>query len=245
MDRLITLLADDMGWTHAGLSSQMADIYLDETAHNSISSWIFALAYLLFGTYALVYLLLYLLAIIFPTCSPTGRKLGKFGNAKQLLAQAAEELSTLPQLATEDMFITENFFIEISKYGVAVVPINEIIWIYKHSTLHKFLWYHFVISDTLHITGNKHFYLECPKNIKSDIDGIIDYLSEANHNILVGFNEENRLKVRQMQKHGLRFEKFIHFLQRRIWSQIQQIRTSFLQNVRIFFIARRIEATAP
>ena len=86
------------------------------------------------------------------------------------------------------------------------MPIKEIIWLYKHSTLHKFLWYDFVISYTLHIHGNKHFYLRCPKNIKSDIDGIMDYLAEANHDILVGFNEENRIKAQQIQN-----RKFIHF----------------------------------
>lgn len=48
--------------------------------------------------------------------------------------------------------------------------------------------------------GNKHVYIHCPKNIKSDIDGIIDYLSEANHNILVGFSEENRQKIRERMK---------------------------------------------
>ena len=97
------------------------------------------------------------------------------------------------------MFITEHYFIETSKYGIAIVPIREIIWVYKHSTLHKFFWYHFSISYTLHITANKHLYIHCPKNIKSDIDGIMDYLAEANHDILVGFSEENRLAVQEKQ----------------------------------------------
>ena len=132
--------------------------------------------------------------------SPPCQILGNFGKRKELFAQAEEELATLPQLATEDMFITEHFFIETSRYGVAIVPIQEIIWIYKHSTLHKLFWYHFSISYTLNITANKHVYIHCPKNIKSDIDGIIDYLSEANHNILVGFSEENRQKVRERMK---------------------------------------------
>ena len=95
------------------------------------------------------------------------------------------------------MFITEHYFIETSKYGIAIVPIREIIWVYKHSTLHKFFLYHFSISYSLHITANKHLYIHCPKNIKSDIDGIMDYLAEANHDILVGFSEENRLSVQE------------------------------------------------
>ena len=130
--------------------------------------------------------------------------------------EAEEELATLPQLATEDMFITEHYFIETSIYGNAIIPIDQIIWIYKYSTLHKFFWYHFSISYTLHISANKHLYIQCPKNIKSDIDGIMDYLAEANHNILVGFNEKNRLEVQKIQGTPMNFEKFIAFLKKRI-----------------------------
>ena len=120
------------------------------------------------------------------------------------------------QLATEDMFITEHYFIETSIYGNAIIPIDQIIWIYKYSTLHKFFWYHFSISYTLHISANRHLYIQCPKNIKSDIDGIMDYLAEANHNILVGFNEKNRLEVQKIQGTPMNFEKFIAFLKKRI-----------------------------
>ena len=114
------------------------------------------------------------------------------------------------------MFITEHYFIETAIYGTAIIPIDQIIWIYKYSTLHKFFWYHFSISYTLHISANKHLYIQCPKNIKSDIDGIMDYLAEANHNILVGFNEKNRLEVQKIQGTPMNFEKFIAFLKKRI-----------------------------
>ena len=167
------------------------------------------------GFYATFSILSFLLYLRFPYLAPCLRQLSHFGRPKELLALAEEELLTLPQLATEDMYITEHFFIETSNYGIAIVPISEIVWIYKHSTLHKFFWYHFSISYTLHITANHHVYFQCPKNIKSDIDGIIDYLSEANHNILVGFNEENRLLVQKIQGTPLQFEKFLALLKKR------------------------------
>ena len=52
--------------------------------------------------------------------------------------------------------------------------------------------------------------------MKSDIDGIMDYLAEANHEILVGFNEENRLKVHGKRVFLTHFEKLIAFLQKKI-----------------------------
>lgn len=166
--------------------------------------------------YTVLYLLICMVYIRFPVLSPPCQNLIVFGHPGQILAEAEEELATLPQLATEDMFITEHYFIMTSPYGNAIVPIQEILWIYKHSTLHKMLWYHFSISYTMHITANKHMYVNCPKNTKSDIDGIMDYLAEANHNILVGFNEENRLKVQTVQGKPFHIEKFYALLRRRV-----------------------------
>lgn len=214
--RLLDNLAADLNWTENGIRDEVSPYVLSEPDYNMLGNVILYTVFLATGGYALICLVLYEIYIFFPLLSPCCQDLARFGNPKKLLEQAEEELATLPQLATEDMFITEHFFIETSVYGNAVVPIGEIIWIYKYSTLHKFFWYHFSISYTLHISANRHLYIRCPKNLKSDLDGIIDYLSEANHKILVGFSEANRLKVQEIQGAPMRFEKIIAFLKKRI-----------------------------
>ena len=213
---LLTNLSADLSWSDTGIHSKVNPYYLSEPDFK----YGFGLLLFIFlsasGIYSMAAVILCILYICRPDFSPPCQMLGHFGKPKQLLALAEEELATLPQLATEDMFITEHFFIETSKYGIAIVPIKEIIWIYKHSTLHKLFWYHFSISYTLNITANKHVYIHCPKNIKSDIDGIMDYLSEANHDILVGFSEENRQKIHDIQGDPFHFEKLAAFMKRRI-----------------------------
>lgn len=213
---LLTQLAADLEWTQTGITSQLPSFYFSEPDFNSLVTNVLFLFY--FGTliYASLCLLSYILNILFPFLAPACQNLVVFGNPRAQLEEAEEELATLPQLATEDMFITEHYFILTSPYGNAIVPIQEILWIYKYSTLHKFLWYHFSISYTLHISANKHFYFQCPKNTKSDIDGIIDYLAEANHNILVGFTEQNRAKVESIQGKPFHIEKIYAFLRKKI-----------------------------
>ena len=213
---LLNNLAQDLNWTENGIHNKVSQYLLSQPDYNLVGNAILYTLFFATACYALVCLVLFIVYINFPLLSPTCQDLALFGNPKKLLEQAEDELATLPQLATEDMFITEHFFIETSVYGNAIVPIDEIIWIYKYSTLHKFFWYHFSISYTLHISANRHLYIQCPKNIKSDIDGIIDFLSEANHNILVGFSEENRLKVQKIQGTPMHFEKFIAFLNKRV-----------------------------
>lgn len=215
-DALLKNLSDDLGWTENGIQSKVSAYFISEPDFNRTMNIILFTVIFITTSYALISIVLYILFILFPVLSPCCQDLALFGNPKKQLEQAEEELATLPQLATEDMFITEHYFIETSVYGNAIVPIDQIIWIYKYSTLHKFFWYHFSISYTLHITANKHLYIQCPKNIKSDIDGIMDYLAEANHNILVGFNEKNRLAVQKIQGTPMNFEKFIAFLKKRI-----------------------------
>lgn len=213
---LLQNMAEDLMWTNEGITSQMPDYYYSEPDYHKTGTIVLFIFY--FGTmfYAVICLILFLIYSHFPLLSPPVLDLAIFGRPKTILEQAEEELATLPQLATEDMFITEHYFILTSPYGNAIVPIQEILWIYKYSTLHKFLWYHFSISYTLHITANKHFYIRCPKNLKSDIDGIIDYLAEANHNILVGFSEENRLKVQSGQGKPFHIEKIYALLRRKV-----------------------------
>ena len=213
----ISNIAPEYNLTTEGFMSLMEVVYLDEVAVTGLSTRILICLYILCMIITLYAFLTNFMFALFPNIAPPVLTLARFGNRKKLLAKAEHELSTLPQLATEDMFITKSFFIEISNEGVAIVPIDEIIWVYKHSTLHKFLWYNFVISYTLHIHGNKHYYIRCPKNIKSDIDGIMDYLAEANHSILVGFNEENRIKAQKIQnKKALHLNKLFEFMKRRI-----------------------------
>lgn len=212
---LLSRLSKDLHWTKDGIQTQISHYYLSEPDFRPITTNILIVFLAVSGLYACFSIIIYLLYLAFPYFAPPCRQLAPFGKPKELLALAEEELATLPQLATEDMFITEHFFIETSNYGIAIVPIKEIIWIYKHSTLHKFFWYHFSISYTLHITANHHVYIQCPKNIKSDIDGIIDYLAEANHDILVGFNEKNRLAIQKMQGTPLQIEKFLALLKKR------------------------------
>lgn len=216
MQEMLAKLSSDLNWTEKGIHSKVSTYYINEPDCRNFLSYFLLFIYFAGFVYALISLVLAATYYRFPVLSPPVQQLSRFGKPAELLAEAEEELATLPQLATDDMFITEHYFIETSKYGIAIVPIQEIIWVYKHSTLHKFFWYHFSISYTLHITANKHFYIHCPKNIKSDIDGIIDYLAEANHNILVGFNEENRLAVQKTQGTPLQIEKILEILKKRV-----------------------------
>ncbi|WP_242871202.1 DUF6709 family protein [Pseudobutyrivibrio sp. YE44] len=213
---LLSNLARDLNWSEEGILSTVSSYTISEPDATGFISMSFEFFFVIFAIYSILNIIICCIFIAFPVLSIPVQKTRAYGKPAEILAEAEEELATLPQLATEDMFITEHYFIETSSYGVAIVPIDAIIWIYKYSTMHKFLWHHFSITYTLYITAGKRHYIKCPKNIKSDIDGIMDYLAEANHDILVGFSEENRLKVEEIQNDFDIIRKITSFLSKRV-----------------------------
>ena len=213
-DRLLSLLARDLSWNEAGLSKNVSSFVLNEPKATGPVSIMLKIALFFSLFFSIFSLGLNFLYAFFPVTSPPVRRLSVYGNAMRLLNKAERELATLPQLATEDMFITQNFFIETAPSGIAIVPIKEIMWIYKYSTLHKILWHVFTISYTLYITTTHRQVIKCPKNQKSDIDGIMDYLAEANHDILTGFSEKNRTEVSKRQGEGILLTKLTRLLKR-------------------------------
>ena len=197
---LIENMAAKLNWSTQGLDEVSYSHFLTASRFTTIPDYLLSFICFVSLIYSVYSIVISIVSIINPVLSPPVQRLRRYGNPKELLDEADIELSTLPQLATEDMFITEHYFIEISAYGIAIVPIKEMVWLYKHSTIEKRFGIHVNISYTLHISAKKSFYINCPKNIKSNIDGIIDYLAETNHDIIVGFNKENKRIARIRSK---------------------------------------------
>lgn len=199
VDVMLSYLADDLEWTVDGIYDTVSPYMISEPDATGASTIAFKFVYIGTFLFALFAIFFHTLFYIFPEISPTILNLHRFGNPWEILEKAEEEIATLPQLASEDLFITQNYFIKLSTSGVAIVPIRYIIWIYKSPQTKQFLWHKYDITFTLHIIASKHHEIKCPDNSKSSIDGIIDYLSEANHNIISGYNEENRIRAQRIQ----------------------------------------------
>ena len=130
-NELFNRLANDLSWNIEGINSTISNYNISEPDVTGFVTWLLIVLTIGSGLVSLAIVLLYGLFILNPSISTPVLRLKAYGNSDKLLEQAEEELATLPQLATEDMYITEHFFIEVSLYGIAIVPISEIIWIYK------------------------------------------------------------------------------------------------------------------
>ncbi|MGN0482297.1 MAG: DUF6709 family protein [Lachnospiraceae bacterium] len=195
---MLTELSQDLDWTKEGMKSHVSSYFINEPDFRSGSTGLFLLFYFASGAYALFSLLTNAFYVLFPTQSPPCRRLGRYGKATLLFAQAEEELAASPYLASEDLFVTEHYFIALCNDGVVILPIQKILWIYKYSGMHKFLKHYFRITYRLHISAANHVDIRCPQNTETDIEQIMAALSAENPNILIGFSEENRKKLKEI-----------------------------------------------
>lgn len=112
-DTLLSNLSTDLNWTENGIRNKVSSYYISEPGFNHVGNWILFAAIFITGIYALLCIVLSVIYMFFPVLSPACQDLALFGNPKKMLEQAEEELATLPQLATEDMFITEHFSLKL------------------------------------------------------------------------------------------------------------------------------------
>lgn len=199
-DKLFTLLATDLKWNSSGVRDHMENCLLSEPSAHGFSVVASLFVYAAAFVYGIVNFFAYLVYMINPLLSPFCKILGKKGEAKGKMEQAEEELSQRPQLASEDVFVTENFFIETSETEFCIVPLQDIIWIYRHAGLHFVFGKVRPVREALYVITKTQGPFKCVALRQEDIDGVIDYLSEANKDILIGYTEENRVKAEQIQK---------------------------------------------
>ena len=197
---LFTNLAGDLQWNSDGLADHLESFLLSQPDGNGIGRAVIMILYFAASLYGIINLLLYILYMADPVRSPFCAELGDYRSAKKRLLEAEEELATLPQLASDDTYITQNYFIELSEEGIAIVPLEDIVWIYKFAPQKLLFGRLLPVDENLYIVPRDGNPIKCPKSRANDADGIIDYLAEANHDILVGYNEKNRLEAKKKYK---------------------------------------------
>lgn len=197
-DALTQRLAEDLEWTASGIRSQVPDYLLSEPGFHKLLSFLLLAVYFAGGAYAFGSLLAFTVYLLFPALAPPCRKLGKYGDAKKLLALAEEEFTSMPRAVSADVYLTQNFLISFSQEQAVIVPVHEIVWIYKNVKLRRFFGHSLSVSYLLYIQAGKQARICYQQMEESEMDHLAEELKAANKDILTGLNEGNRRKVREI-----------------------------------------------
>ncbi|MFA9375517.1 MAG: DUF6709 family protein [Lachnotalea sp.] len=195
LDFLSSNFASDLSWTSHDFNKITCDFIVSDLDSFVPISYALLIFMSVIDLYSIVSMIFCLTFIIAPQFSPICKHLGNGKSTKKALHEVDLELKGDRYFYVSDMSITSNYFIEIGKYHAEIIPLNNIIWAYKHSNMSKF----FGISYTLIIYSN-HNVSRFKHKQKYDVDFILEYLEENCPNIIIGNTKEHKILAMEQFK---------------------------------------------
>ncbi len=195
-DGMLKSLSKDLDWTYNDLDDITSNIVVSEQDYHLIK-YIFILIFLILLTlYSIKTILLNSFYLLFPHYYPPCRNLKKIYKdmpVRSIIAMVNNELETNVTIHSADIYITDNFFIELTNLGITILPLDQIIWCFKHSTWNKSLSVlKNRLSYNLIIYTYKFKKLTLTSKEKNDLDYIIEYLENNFEYMLIGYNKTNK-----------------------------------------------------
>ncbi len=192
LDALTQDFAKDINWTTSDMQLLTTSFIISELDYVIAPTYFLLFTLIICSIYTVFYTFIYLYFLCFPHFSPMCRHLGSTtAERKNNLTNADYELKEQRFLYAEDMTITPHYFIEITKEKVEIIPLNSIIWAYKHSKIHKFGKKRSKLTYTLCL-HTKYKPVRCYHKEKEYVDQILHYLETSQNNLLVGYSPENK-----------------------------------------------------
>lgn len=189
--KMFSEFSESLGWNTTGLSKISSKIIIDETAYHRQMYIFLMILFIIIYVILFLFFLTAVIHIIKPSLYPACRYYNMLEGTRSI-AHVNYELESRVLLNTGNITLTENYIVARSNFHIEILPINNIIWAYEHSTWHHFFGIFFNLTYTLHFVSKPHMYTYSPRNTKEDIDVVIDYLKDNYPNILIGYTKENK-----------------------------------------------------
>ena len=129
-NKMLEAFCSDLGWNKKDLSQFSTDFIISNADYTpvryAILLWI-TLCVLLLSLKKIISSILGIVnPYLYPVCTFLGKK-----EQKQLIDNAQNELLSDNYLQINSMYITENYFIDLEKSYVSIIPLKDIIWCYR------------------------------------------------------------------------------------------------------------------
>ena len=203
-DNMLEMFSGAIDWTTEGVMGITKPYVMSElNYHYNIYVVIFILTAvsLIYGAVLFIYNLVFVIApwlspkVIFPKIQYSGNLF----NLDGFMEMVVDEMNNA-YVNEGGMYITEHFFVNISRNDFCIVPIEKIKFAYEHSTLKSFLGMHLDVKYTLHLKCSSLVRYHVTKKTLEQANVILEYFKENNPDILIGYTNENRQLARTLIK---------------------------------------------
>jgi hypothetical protein len=129
-DEMAESFAKDLNWDKDSMLQVTKPFIVSNEAYHPFFYmflfWIILIVFLINAKRFIQSIVEYFSPTLYPVCSFLGKSV-----QQEILTEAQEELSEGTYIQINDMYITENYFVDFGKKSVSVIPLRDIIWCYR------------------------------------------------------------------------------------------------------------------
>jgi len=205
-EMMLDSFARDINWSYEGVSKTSMSYYISEPDYHLRFYLVVCITTCLILVVSIAIMITNILYILFPYALHPAYKLlrksfmGPNGKLGIELLLVDEELSSENYYIVGKILITESYLIDTSLRKPAIIPLDDIIWVYSHQTLRKFLWYNINIYSSMTFITNKGHSFSMRRLPADEARQLYSIFESRPSGILLKYSKENKFIANRIIK---------------------------------------------
>lgn len=199
---LTSHLAEDLSWSVEDVESIVPEFIISEYHYLSTDKIIAGILLIICVAVSGMASLCYLVVFLFPCLHFQQKPCCRYSALKTLIQECECQTDNPSTFRQDTIGISTDMFFSTSEHMPAIIPMEQVLWVYRHSTVHRFTLMPAKLTDTLHVmtkTG-KHYYFK--SFARESTSKILHYLEDNYPDIIIGYSQKKQTQVRVLlRKH--------------------------------------------
>ncbi len=187
-DHVIASLSDDLSFFAEGLKDITSSTFISQYDYTHSFATFHIIGLIAIAVLAGIDAIFILMVIINPVMSPSVLRLHYYGNRRTLFAIAETEFDSSVCIGRKNLYITDTFFIAITATVIDIIPLENIVWIYKYNEFHHSGGKTKMFYPLCIVTDHKKLY-KIHHVPKASSEKIINTIQEKYPEVMVGYNK--------------------------------------------------------
>ncbi len=196
--QLVTSMSQSLDWTYQGLAS-ISEPYFFSTVDYTTSKMIVLYAVLATGFAAACLGFLHAFLLLgFPQLTMAILRLRRYGKSSNILADVEKEMKEGCIAQTNTLYLTPHYCTVLENIRTLILPLDSLIWVYRHTILHKFLRFRFKPSYHLIFVLKNGKTYECMRFTKEETETVMTAIAGRYPDVLIGFSDQNKADAKKL-----------------------------------------------
>ncbi len=193
---LTSHLAEDLSWSVDDVETIVPPFIISECHYLSIQKGLACvLLFICIFTSGITFLR-YLVVFCLPYLHFQQKKRLRYSALKKLVQECEQHADNASTFREDTIGISADMFFSTSEHLPAIIPMEQLLWVYRHSTVHRFTFMPAKLTDTLHVMtkSGKHYYFK--SFARESTSKVLHYLEDHYPDIVIGYSQKKQTQVR-------------------------------------------------